>query len=106
LVPVLSLVPVPSPVSVSDPDLFSTVFQQQKMWTKSCLFNARISIVSLKVGLKFLNFDFCITFGFRTGTGIHYGSGSAKAKSCGSCGFGFGSPTLVTSPIPLFFLFG
>ncbi len=32
----------------------STVFQQQKMCTKSCLFNyAWISIVSLKVGLKF-----------------------------------------------------
>jgi hypothetical protein len=47
LVPVLALGPVP----VLNLDLFSTVFHQQNMCTKSCLFNARNSIVSQKVGL-------------------------------------------------------
>jgi hypothetical protein len=46
LVPVQAPVPVPVP----DPDFFSTVFQQQKICTKSSLFNARSSIVSQKVG--------------------------------------------------------
>jgi hypothetical protein len=48
------LVPVPVPDPVSDPDLFSTVFQQHQICTKSCSFNARNSIVSQKVGLKFV----------------------------------------------------
>jgi hypothetical protein len=39
------LVPVPVPVPVPDPDIFSTVFQLQKLY----LFNARSSIVSHKV---------------------------------------------------------
>jgi hypothetical protein len=53
---VLDPVPVPSPVLVLDPDLFSTVYQQQKVCKKSCLFNARSGIVSQKVSLEFLIF--------------------------------------------------
>jgi hypothetical protein len=41
---------VPVPARIPDTDLFSTVFQQQKMFTKSCLFSARSSIVSQKDG--------------------------------------------------------
>ncbi len=65
---------VPIPVPVPDPDLLSTVFQQQKICTKSYLFNARIGIVSHKVGN--------LTFDFSLFTGMHYisGSGSAKQK--------------------------
>jgi hypothetical protein len=63
------------------------------MCTQSCLFNARSSIVSQKVGHLFLFLNLCIIFyvGSGTGPGMHYGSGSARAKSCGSCGSGLGS---------------
>ncbi len=52
------LVPVPVP----DPDLFSTVFQQQNICTKSSLFNAKSSIVPRKLASNFGLFDFCIHF--------------------------------------------
>jgi hypothetical protein len=47
------LVPVPVAASVAapDPDLFSTVFQHQKLCTKSCPFNDRSDIGSRKVGI-------------------------------------------------------
>jgi len=45
------LVSVSVLVAVPDPDLFFAVFQQQKICTKSCILNARIGIVSQKVGL-------------------------------------------------------
>jgi hypothetical protein len=48
LVPVPT--PVPVPVPIPDPYLFITVFQQQKICKKSCLFYARSSIVFQKVG--------------------------------------------------------
>jgi hypothetical protein len=62
LVPVPDL-PVQAPVPAPDPDLFSTVFQHQKICTKPCLFNARSSIVSQKVGLKFF---FCLLYWYHT----------------------------------------
>jgi hypothetical protein len=39
-------VPLPTPVlaPVPDPDLFRTVFLQQNICTKSCLFNARAAL--------------------------------------------------------------
>ncbi len=73
--------------------MYSTVFQQQKICTKSCFSNVRSSIISQKAGLSFLFFFwFFITFyvGFRsksgTGTVMLSSSGSSKAKSYGSCG--------------------
>jgi hypothetical protein len=94
LVPVPALVPVPIP----DPDLLSTVFQQQKICTESCL----TAFFSRKLAFNFSLFYFCITSdvesvfksGHGTGTGIQYGSGSAKAKNCGSNDSGFGYTTL------------
>jgi hypothetical protein len=58
------------------------------------------AVFSQEVGLSFLIFLlFFITFyvgsvskyGSRTGTEVHTGSGSTKAKSYGSCGSGSGS---------------
>ncbi len=46
--PVPVSVPAPVPVPIPDPDLFGTVFQQQKICSKSCIFNARRCIVSQK----------------------------------------------------------
>jgi hypothetical protein len=52
LVPVLA--PAPAPGLVPYPDnFFSTVFQQQKTCTKSCLFHARSSIISRKLASLF-----------------------------------------------------
>jgi hypothetical protein len=45
------LVPVTAQIPVSDPDLFNTAFHINKNCTKYCLFNARSSNVSQKVGL-------------------------------------------------------
>jgi hypothetical protein len=55
---------VPAPVPVQHPDLFSTVFQQQTICTKSCFFIATSRIVSQTVRLasNFLFFDFNIPF--------------------------------------------
>ncbi len=95
LVPVPALVPVPMP----DPGLLTTVFQQQKICTESCL----AALFPRKLAFNFLLFYFCITFyvesvfksGYGTGTGIQYGSGSAKAKNCGSNDSGSGSKKLI-----------
>jgi hypothetical protein len=55
-------VPVAVPVPFPDTDLLSTVFQQQNfLYKKSCLSNARNSIVSQKISLYLLIFDCCIT---------------------------------------------
>jgi hypothetical protein len=78
-------VPFPASVPVPDPNLFSTVsctvLQQQKICTKSCLFNARSSNDSQKVGPhNFCFLTFVLNFvgsgsksgsGKRSGTGMH-----------------------------------
>ncbi len=96
-VPTLEKVSIPVP----DPVNTSTVFQQQKICTKSYLFSVRSSIVSQKFGLLFLIFDFYIPF--YVGSGCRPGSGtsSVKAKNCGFCGSG--STTLWTCIFLCFF---
>jgi hypothetical protein len=55
----------------------------KKIYTKSCLFNVRSSIISKKVGLSFLIFLLSITFY------VGSGSGSVQAKSYDSYVFRF-----------------
>ncbi len=53
------------PVPVPDPDLFSTVFINNKISTKSCLFNARraeTALVPRKLLWNFWFLDFCVIF--------------------------------------------
>jgi hypothetical protein len=89
-------------VSVPDPDFFSTVLQ--KIYTKPCLFNDRSSIVTQKSVSNLDFWTFILNFmldrvqnRFRNRNRMHYGSGSDKAKSCGSYGSGSvsGSTTLI-----------
>jgi hypothetical protein len=47
------LVPVLAPVPIPDPDLFSTVFQQQKNCTKSCLSRLEAALFTRKLVLNF-----------------------------------------------------
>jgi hypothetical protein len=61
-----------------------------KNGTKYCLFNVRSSIISQKLSLLVLIFNFFIPF--YVGYGSKSGSGTAKAKRYGS--FGTGSTTL------------
>jgi hypothetical protein len=76
------LVPVPDAHII-----FSTVFQQQQICTKSCRFDVRISNISQKDVLSLLIFFTYFTFHIESGTKsisgteMHSGSGSAKAKS-------------------------
>ncbi len=50
--------------------IFSTVFQQQRISTKSCPFSDRSSIISQKVGLSFLFFiTFYVESGSKSGSG-------------------------------------
>jgi hypothetical protein len=42
--------------------IFSTVFQQNKLCKKSCLFNVRRSIISQKIGLSLFEFLFFFHF--------------------------------------------
>ncbi len=95
------LVPVPVP----ELDLFSTVFP--KLWTKSCLVNASAALFPRKLDSNFWFFAFVLQFYVgstpKSDSGIgnwtHYGSGSVKAKSCGSFGPGSGSTTLRSSQL-------
>jgi hypothetical protein len=74
LVPVPA--PFPFPVPVPDPYLIST-FKKKKICTKTCLFNAKSSIVPRKLASNFL-FDFRVTNNLCwIRTGMNYGSGSA-----------------------------
>jgi len=76
---VLVSVPAIVPVPVPDSGLLSTVFQQQKFFTESCL----AALFPRKLASNFLLFYFCITFyvrsrsksGYGIETGMHYGSG-------------------------------
>jgi hypothetical protein len=60
------------PVPVPYPNLFITVFQQQqKICTKSCLFNARAALFPRKLASNFW-FDVCymyVAFWFKSGSG-------------------------------------
>jgi len=84
-------IPAPVPVTVTDPD------NVYKIFTKSCLFIVRSNIFSpecLPLLLDFFSFfiPFCVGSGSKSGSGtgtlMHSGFGSAKAKSLGSCGSG------------------
>jgi hypothetical protein len=94
------LVPVP------DPDLFSKVFNNKK-YVQNLAFSM---IEAALFPRKFVsNLDFWsfilyfmldrVQIRFRNWNRMHYGSGSAKAKSCGSCGSGSvsGSTTLIVA---------
>ncbi len=85
------------PVPVPDSDLLSTVFQQQKICTKSDLVNARIGIVSHKVGHLTFDVSLMYEWHFMVETEpecIRSGFGSAKTKICGS---GSCSTTLINT---------
>jgi hypothetical protein len=72
----------------------STIFATTNIRKKSCFFNIGSSIISQEVGLSYLFltlfFTFYVGFGSKSGSGtvMFSGSGTAKAKSCGSCGSG------------------
>ncbi len=51
-----------APVPVPDPDLFSTVFQQQKICTKSCLLKLEAAMFSRKLAYNFYIFTFVLHF--------------------------------------------
>jgi hypothetical protein len=63
-------------------------------------FQCQKQLIFHKVGLSFLDF-FIIFYCTYVGSGSEYGNemqsgpGSAEAKSCGSCGSGSGSTTLI-----------
>jgi hypothetical protein len=83
------LVPVPAPVPIRT--YLSQFFNNNKIFTKSCLFDSGSSIVSQKVGLFLLLYY--IYVGSELEPECIFVSGSAQAKSCG-LGSGFGSTTL------------
>jgi hypothetical protein len=74
---------VPVPVPVPDVDLFS--FSTTKYLAFSILEEALIP-ESWPPITDFFYFSVTFYVGSGTGTGMRYGSGSTKAKSCGSCG--------------------
>jgi hypothetical protein len=76
---------VPVPVPVPDPDIFSTVFNLYKIFAFAMLEAALFPRKLASMIFELLHFILCWT-GFKSGFGMHYGSGSAKAKSCGSYG--------------------
>ncbi len=91
-------------IAIPERKLFETndgprLYVNRKCCTKSCLFNARSSIIVLvqKDVISFLDFLTCLTFVFpfcvgsrsKYKSGTHSGSSSARQKSSGSCGFRF-----------------
>jgi hypothetical protein len=100
------LVPIPAPAPESDQDNIycSTVFQKQKYY-KFLPFNVRSSLFPRKLASHFWFFYFFVTFYagsgskscFRIGSGavMSSGSGSAEAKSYGSCDSGSGAGSTI-----------
>jgi hypothetical protein len=80
-------VPVPVPASVPVPDLFCTVFQQQKICTKSCFLSMlETALFPKKVASNFCFLTFLLHF---VGSGSKSGSGQDPEPEC------------ITVPVPL-----
>ncbi len=78
------LFPIPAPVPVREQDLISTFFQQQKFVQKLAFSMLNAALFPESWPLIFYLTLVLPTFYVRSGTGMHHGSGSAKAKSYGS----------------------
>jgi hypothetical protein len=79
---------VPVPIQVQIQTYLALFFNNKKLVQNLASSMLEAALFPRKLASNFLIFLllFSITFYVGSGIGIHYGSGSAKAKSCGSFG--------------------